>query len=185
MHCPFICFFVGCCFAQNSSHHYIYILLRWVIELISNVLVWTSSHGRAKARRPARTYILQLREDMEYRPEDLPEAMNNGERWRKWVRDILADDSTRWWWWWWSFIYLSASLSAIVYISPFLSLSLSLSIYIYIYSVCVCVCVCVCVTSKTDFSKGFLLMMTQIQNYFIKINYTNVYQILLSLVIYR
>ena len=29
-------------------------------ELISNILLWTSSHGRAKAGRPARTYIQQL-----------------------------------------------------------------------------------------------------------------------------
>ena len=29
-------------------------------ELISDVLLWTPSHGRAKAGRPARTYIQQL-----------------------------------------------------------------------------------------------------------------------------
>ena len=29
-------------------------------ELISNVLLWTPSHGRAKARQPATTYIQQL-----------------------------------------------------------------------------------------------------------------------------
>ena len=29
-------------------------------ELISDVLLWTSTHGRAKAGRPARTYIQQL-----------------------------------------------------------------------------------------------------------------------------
>ena len=32
-------------------------------ELISDVLLWTPSHGRAKAGRPARTYIQQLCED--------------------------------------------------------------------------------------------------------------------------
>ena len=32
-------------------------------ELISDVLQWTPSHGRAKAGRPARTYIQQLCED--------------------------------------------------------------------------------------------------------------------------
>ena len=32
-------------------------------ELISDVLLWTPSHGRAKARRPARTNIQQLCED--------------------------------------------------------------------------------------------------------------------------
>ena len=52
-------------------------------ELISDVLLWTPAYGRAKARRPARTYIQQLCEDTGCSSEDLPEAMNdteNGER---------------------------------------------------------------------------------------------------------
>ena len=48
-------------------------------ELISDVLLWTPSHGRAKARRPARTYIQQLCEDTGCSHEDLPEAMNDRE----------------------------------------------------------------------------------------------------------
>ena len=52
-----------------------------------------------KAGRPARTYIQQLCEDTGCSPEDLPEAMNNREKWREWVRDIRAS-GTRWWWWW-------------------------------------------------------------------------------------
>ena len=35
-------------------------------ELISGVLLWILSHGRAKAGRPARTYIQQLCEDTRY-----------------------------------------------------------------------------------------------------------------------
>ena len=49
-------------------------------ELISDVLLWTPSHGRAKAGRPARTYIQQLCEDLGCSPEELPEAMNDRER---------------------------------------------------------------------------------------------------------
>ena len=52
-------------------------------ELISDVLLWTPSYGRAKAGRPALTYIQQLCEDTGCNPEDLPEAMNyrrSGER---------------------------------------------------------------------------------------------------------
>ena len=49
-------------------------------ELISDVLLWTPTHGRAKAGRPARTYIQQLYEDMGCCPEDLPEAMNDREK---------------------------------------------------------------------------------------------------------
>ena len=66
-------------------------------ELISDVLLWTPTYGREKARRPARTYIQQLCEDTECSPEDLPEAMNDMEKWRERVRDIRAT-STTWWW---------------------------------------------------------------------------------------
>ena len=41
-------------------------------ELISDVLLWTPTYGRAKAGRPARTYIQQLCEDTGCSPEDLP-----------------------------------------------------------------------------------------------------------------
>ena len=69
-------------------------------ELISDVLLWTPTYGREKAGRPARTYIQQLCEDGGCSPEDLPEAMNDKEKWRERVRDIRAT-STTWWWWWW------------------------------------------------------------------------------------
>ena len=69
-------------------------------ELIRDVLLWTPTHGRAKAGRPARTYIQQLCEDTGCSPEDLPEAMNDREKWRERVRDIRGT-STTWWWWWW------------------------------------------------------------------------------------
>ena len=65
-------------------------------ELINDVLLLTLSHGRAKAGRPARTYIQQLCEDTWCSPEDLPKAMNDREGWRERVRDIRADGTTRW-----------------------------------------------------------------------------------------
>ena len=63
-------------------------------ELISDVLLWTSAYGQAKAGRPARTYIQQLCEDTGCSPEDQPEAMNNREKWRERVRDIRASGTT-------------------------------------------------------------------------------------------
>ena len=68
-------------------------------ELISDVLLWTPRYGCAKVGRPARTYIQQLCEDTGCNPEDLPEAMNDREKWRERVRDIRAGGAT-WWWWW-------------------------------------------------------------------------------------
>ena len=68
-------------------------------ELISDILQWTPAYGRA--RRPARTYIQQLCEDTGCSLEDLPEAMNDREKWRERVRDTRAGGTTWWWWWWW------------------------------------------------------------------------------------
>ena len=67
-------------------------------ELIRDVC--TPTYSRANAGRPARTYIQQLCKDTGCSPEDLPEAMNDWEKWRERVRDIRAT-STTWWWWWW------------------------------------------------------------------------------------
>ena len=73
-------------------------------KLISDVLQWTPTYGRAKAGRPARTYIQQLCEDTGCSPEDQPEAMNDREKWRERVKDIRASGTT-WWCWclwgWW------------------------------------------------------------------------------------
>ena len=70
-------------------------------ELISDVFLWTPKYGRAKAGRPARTYIQQLCEDTGCSPEDLPEVMNDREKWRERLRDIHASSTT-----WWFYIYI-------------------------------------------------------------------------------
>ena len=65
-------------------------------ELIRDVVLWTTTYGQAKAGQPAQTYIQQLCEDTGCSSEDLPEAMNDREKWRERVRDIRAT-STTWW----------------------------------------------------------------------------------------
>ena len=66
-------------------------------ELISDVLLWTPTYGRSKAGWPAQTYIQQICEDKRCSPEDLPEVMNDREKWRERVWDIRAGSMT-WWW---------------------------------------------------------------------------------------
>ena len=68
-------------------------------ELISDVLLWTPA---------ARTYIQQLCEDRGCGPEDLPEAINDREKWQERIRDICACGTTWWWWWWWWWYIRSA-----------------------------------------------------------------------------
>ena len=63
-------------------------------ELLSDVLLWTPTYVQAKAGRPARTYIQQLCEDTGCNPENLPEAMNDREKWREIVKDIRAVGTT-------------------------------------------------------------------------------------------
>ena len=107
-------------------------------ELISDVLLWTPTYGRAKAGWPARKYIQQLREDKGCSPEDLPEAMNDREKWRERVRDILASGTT-WWWWliicvltvWWSQILVLNSNNSIQQYS-FICTQLNCSKYGYV-----------------------------------------------------
>ena len=83
-------------------------------ELIRDVLLWIPTHGRAKAGRPARTYIQQLCEDTGCCPEDLPRAMNDREEWRERVRDIRAA-STIWWWWWYIYIYIVVNWQTVAF----------------------------------------------------------------------
>ena len=92
-HLPLISKTIQVRWTRNAGHCW-----RSRDELISDVLLWTPTYGQAKAGWPARTYIKQLREDMGCSPEDLPEAMNDGEKWRERVRDIHASGTT-WWWW--------------------------------------------------------------------------------------
>ena len=71
---------------------------------------WTPmdpKYGRTKAGRPARTYIELLCEDTGCSSEDLPEAMNDREKWRERVRDIRFCGTT-WWWlrWWYQLFHL-------------------------------------------------------------------------------
>ena len=82
-------------------------------ELIRDVLLWTPTHGRAKAGRPARIYIQQLCEDTGCCPEDLPRAMNDRVEWREWVRDIRATSAT-WWWWWYIYMCVCVCVCSIM-----------------------------------------------------------------------
>ena len=69
-------------------------------DLISDALMRISSHGRAKAGRPTRSYMQWRCADTGCIPEDLSEAMDDAGGWWKMVRDIRADGVT------WSYIYI-------------------------------------------------------------------------------
>ena len=83
-------------------------------ELISDVLLWTPAYGRVNAGRPTRTYIQQY---VWCSPEDLPEAMNNREKWWERVRDIRASDTT--WWWWFTLNWIVLNRTVYMYKNRF------------------------------------------------------------------
>ena len=74
-------------------------------ELISDIILWTPSHGRAKVGRPARTYI-ELCDNTGCNMKDLPGAMDDREGWQEMVREVCAGIAIWWWWWWWWYIYI-------------------------------------------------------------------------------
>ena len=67
-------------------------------KLISDVLLLTPSHGRAGVGRLTKNYLQQLYTDTVYSLEDLPNAMDDRDEWRKRVWEICAHGMT-WWWW--------------------------------------------------------------------------------------
>ena len=143
-------------------------------ELLSDVLLWTLTYGQAKAGRPARTYIQQLCEDTGCNPEDLPEAMNDREKWRERVRDIRATSAI---WWWWCVLkrifsylflrefvyecgYMLACMCSCTFAEIHIQVVLLMCVSVYMYSctnvcvptcafrclwTCVCVSLCVCI----------------------------------------
>ena len=98
-------------------------------ELIRDVLLWIPTHGRAKAERPARTYIQQLCEDTGCCPEDLPRAMNDREEWRERVRDIRAASTI--WWWWYIYIYIFIYIYIYIYIRAFVTQKFLIYLYYF------------------------------------------------------
>ena len=66
-------------------------------KLICDTFLWTPSHGWAKARWSARTYIQQLCADTGCSFEDLRAAMDDRDGWRERVWEIRAG-SAIWWW---------------------------------------------------------------------------------------
>ena len=65
-------------------------------ELKSDILLWTSSHGQAKAGWSARTYIQQLRADTRCSLEDLPGA---GTKEKSGGRGSGRSARSATWWW--------------------------------------------------------------------------------------
>ena len=63
-------------------------------ELAITVLLWQPQHGQRSHGRPAKTYIDQLVEDTECTLDELPNAMNDRDGWRKRVNECRAS-STR------------------------------------------------------------------------------------------
>ena len=99
-------------------------------ELISHILLWTPSLGRAKAGQPARTYIQQLCADTGCNADDLPEAMDDREGWCERGLDIRVDSVT---WWWLRSRYLSLFSLSFSFILIFFISFIYFILFIYLF----------------------------------------------------
>ena len=88
-------------------------------------LMWTPSHGRVEAGRPARTYIQQLCTDTGCDLEDLLGAMDDRDGWRARVREICTGSGTCWWWWKTTLLQINIIICLITFLSLSLSFALS------------------------------------------------------------
>ena len=107
-------------------------------ELIRDVLLWIPTHGRAKAGRPARTYIQQLCEDTGCCPEDLPRAMNDreeGQGYPCYQRDMMIYETCV------DLYSFCATLNLYIhlFLLDFIVVNFRLTWweYIYIYTICI------------------------------------------------
>ena len=66
-------------------------------KLMSDILLWTPSHKRAKVERPAINYIQQLCADTGCSLDDLLRAMDNRDGWWERARGSRSRSAT-WWW---------------------------------------------------------------------------------------
>ena len=65
-----------------------------ISRIISDIFLWTSSHGRGKAGRPDRTCIQQFYADKGCSLEDLPGVIENIDGWWERVGEIRAGGTT-------------------------------------------------------------------------------------------
>ena len=65
---------------------------------LSDVPLWTPSHGRARVWWPSRTYLPHLTTDTRCSMKDPLEAIDVENEWRERVREIRIS-GTPWWWW--------------------------------------------------------------------------------------
>ena len=72
---------------QKGRKRYAEHRLRIKDKPISEILLWTPTHGRASVGQPARAYLHQLCANREYNLEYLPEAMDDKNGWGKRERE--------------------------------------------------------------------------------------------------
>ena len=97
-----ILFFLAVFFINNQTNQTHGTLL----EIVSDVPLWTLSHWRAKAGSLVRTYIQRHYADTICCPEDQPKAMGDKEVWRERVRNTRADSVTGWYIYVYIYIYI-------------------------------------------------------------------------------
>ena len=94
-------------------------------KLLSDVVLWTPSHGHTSIGWLTRTYLQQICMDTGCSLEDLLEERNDRDEWQKRVRKICATSMT--WWYICVCVYMCVWVCVCAYLMH--------DIYIYIYAI--------------------------------------------------
>ena len=70
-------------------------------EHISNVLLWTPTHGHTSVGQSEKTYTHHISADTGCSLEDLPGVIDDRDGWWERFRELCAVSATWWWSWWW------------------------------------------------------------------------------------
>ena len=127
--CVYIYISIMCIYIHTHVHTYvyscihmnvcvlIYVQIRWTRyvghcwrrkdKLLSDVLLWTPSHGFVSVGWSTWTYLQHLCIETECSLEDLPGAMDDRGEWRERVKEIYASNVT----WWYIYIWVGDKFS--------------------------------------------------------------------------
>ena len=109
-------------------------------KLISDVFLWTPTHGHTRFGWPAKTYINHLTVQSVCYLGDLPRAMTDADVWRERIKGNLFCQHPWWWWWflpdiflkdqdWWSLVFNGRKLQLEPHTLQFLTCLLKREIF--------------------------------------------------------
>ena len=105
-------------------------------KFISNILLWTPSHGHTSVHQPTTSHLQQLCMDTGCSFQDLLEVMDDTDEWEERVKKIHANNVT------WGYKYIQACMCVCVCVCVYIELWLHTYFSVHMFKreyVCVCI----------------------------------------------